>query len=99
LKYSDPIGRDGIGQRNRWTWTKILKALRHLRKETDKWDTGRARAKYGDTDIFTTHFSYRKGSKLMPFKKDGHIARKLRKLEGQPRFWDYEEEEEEEFED
>ena len=47
-------------------------------------------------DVYAEHFSYRKGAKLIPFKKHAHIARKLRKLEGKPRFWDYEEEEEEE---
>jgi|SRR5271169_383148 len=92
FKYSDPIGKDGMGLRKRWTWTKVLKALRVLRKGVDEFDAIRAQKKYDGTDIFATQFSYRKGARLIPFKKDAQIARKLRKLEGHPRFWDYEEE-------
>ena len=45
-------------------------------------------------DEYLKLFSYRKGSKLIPFTKVSHIARIYRKIHSEPRFWDYEEEEE-----
>ena len=73
--------------------------MKDLKKDTDLFDSQRAKAEYADLKVYTTLFSYRKGAKLVPLKKVGHIARKFRKLEGHPRFWDYEEEEECEEED
>jgi hypothetical protein len=88
-----------MGPRKRWPWTKVLKALKQFKKDTDHWDTQRAKEEYADPEVYAVHFSYRKGTKLMLFKNEVHIARKFRKLEGNPRFWDYEEEEDCEEED
>jgi hypothetical protein len=81
--------------RKRWGWTKILKALKNQKKEIDSFDAAVAREKHRSIDAFTEHFSYRKGNKMILFKKDAHIARQLRRLQGSPRFWDYIEEDEE----
>jgi len=94
VKYSDYPGVDKPGPRKRWAWTKVLKALKVLRKATDDSDSERAKREYhGRDEEFNTLFSYRKGSKLVPLKKSAQIARIFRKLEGHPRFWDYEEDE------
>ena len=95
MKFSEPTGKDGDGPRKRFTWTKILTALKNMKKEVDIWDMERANALYKDPEAFAEHFSYRKGNKLVPFKSTSHIARQFRKMEGKPRFWDYADEEEE----
>ena len=95
-KYSEPTGRDGNGPRKRFCWTKILKMLRLTKQEVDMCDMERAKALYLNSQEFIKHFSYRKGSKTMVFKKVAHIARQLRKIEGDFRYWDYPDEEEDE---
>lgn len=81
-------------ERVRFKWTKLLKTLRQLKRNVDAADVDKARDKYGFGEAFAEHFSYRKGNKLLPLKNPAHIARKFRKLEGNPQFWDYVEEEE-----
>jgi hypothetical protein len=66
-----------------------------LKKAVDSADADRARDRYSTLEEFVEHFSYRKGNKMMPLKTDAHIARKFRKMEGRPTFWDYAEEEKE----
>jgi len=96
LKYSSPPSDAGSiypGDRVRFKWTKILKMLRQQKKNVDAVDMERARDKYGDGEAFIEHFSYRKGNRMLPLKNPAHIARRLRKIEGNPQFWDYTEEE------
>ena len=57
----------------------------------------RAKILYPNPQEFIKHFSYRKGSKTMIFKKVAHITRQLRKI-GDSRYWDYSKEEDEEME-
>lgn len=78
----------------RFKWTKILEMLRQQKRNVDAADMDRARDRYGFGDEFAKHFSYRKGKKLLPLKNPAHIARRLRKMEGNPQFWDYADEEE-----
>lgn len=72
-----------------------MQMLRKLKKAVDSADADRARDRYPALEEFTAHFSYRKGNKMISLKTDAHIARKFRKMEGNPTFWDYAEEEEE----
>jgi hypothetical protein len=91
--YSDPTGDDENGPRKNWPWTKVLKGLKFQRQQIDDFDTKRARITFhGKDDEWNTHFSYRKGSKLVPLKAEAQIARRFRAIEGSPRFWDYVEE-------
>ena len=59
----------------------------------DDIDAQEAKHYYGKEEEFNALFSYRKGSQLVPLKKAAQIARRYRKIEGHPRFWDYEEDE------
>lgn len=70
-----------------------MAALKNTKKEVDIWDAQRAKRLYQDPKVFAEHFSYRKGNKLVLLKSTSHIARQLRKIEGNPRFWDYVDEE------
>ena len=71
--------------------------LRQMKRLVDATDADRARDIYRTPDEFVMHFSYRKGNKILPLKNSTHIARKLRKIEGNPRFWDHPDEEEAEL--
>lgn len=68
--------------------------MRNLKKVTDERDAVRAKTEYRDKpEDYAAIFSYRKGKKRIPLKQDAQIARKFRKIEGEPRFWDYDDEE------
>ena len=73
--------------------------LKRTRKDVDTWDAERAKQLYKDPKLFAEYFFYRKGNKLVLFKRPSHIAQQLRKIENNPRFWDYTDEEVEEEED
>jgi len=93
LQYSDPTGDDGNGPRKNLSWTKVLKALKRLKQLVDEADTLKAKIAY-DGDEWNAHFSYRKGSKLVPLKAEAQIARRFRAMKDRPKFWDYVEEDE-----
>jgi hypothetical protein len=76
--------------------TKIIAMLRSLKKRVDTTDAEQTKSEFSDPQEFMKHFSYRKGGKRFSLKDVGHIARLYRKLKGYPRFWDFEEEVEEE---
>ena len=63
--------------------------LRQQKKNVDAVDVKRARDKYGNSEAFIQYFSYRKGNRMLPLKNSAHIARRLRKIEGNPQFWNY----------
>ena len=85
-------------ERVHFKWTKLLKTLRQLKRNVNAADVNKARDKYGFDQAFAEYFFYRKGNKLLPLKNSAYIARKFQKLEGNPQFWDYVEEEEAEVE-
>lgn len=72
--------------------------LRQLKRNVDAEDVDRARDKYGFGEAFAQQFSYRKGNKMLLLKNPAHIAWRFRKIENNPQFWDYAEEEEAEVE-
>ena len=71
--------------------TKIIAMLRLLKRQVDANDAELASKEFCNPVEFMKHFSYRKGGKLFPLKDLRHIARLYRKLKGKPRFWDFEE--------
>ena len=90
LTHSSAIGEDEDGPRKNWSWTRVIKALRLQRKEINDIDTRTAKiAFHGRNAEWETEFSYRKGSKMVPLKKDAEIARRFRAIESRPSFWDY----------
>ncbi len=82
--------------RKRLGITKIISKLRSLKKEGDKEDVGKARNLYPDPAEFSRIFSYRKGSKDVPLKQHAQIARKYRQITEEVRFWNFEDEKDEE---
>jgi hypothetical protein len=76
--------------------TKIMGMLRDNKKMIDSNDAAMAREKYSSPIEFAQHFSYRKGAKKIVLSNAGEIARRYRKLEGHPRFWDFNEDERDE---
>jgi hypothetical protein len=105
LKYSVPAkkyqGINGVEfppERKKLGVTKILLMLRDNKKIVDTNDAAMAREKYSSHDEFAQHFSYRKGSKKVVLSSVAEIARRYRKLEGHPRFWDFDEDKDEEIE-
>jgi hypothetical protein len=93
-KYSEPDLEDE-SKRILYEWTKVMKLLKNLRQTVDQADAERVRQIYSEPE-FSSLFCYRKGNKTKVLVKPALIARKLRNLEGKPRFWDYPDEEENE---
>ena len=77
--------------------SKIIAMLRPLKRQVDANDAELATKEFCNPVEFMKHFSYRKGGKLFPLKDFRHIARLYRKLKGKPRFWDFEEDAEEDL--
>jgi len=77
--------------------TKTIAMLRLLKRQVNANDTELASKEFYNPVEFMKHFSYRKGGKLFPLKDLRHIARLYRKLKGKPRFWDFEEDVEEDL--
>jgi hypothetical protein len=96
LKYSvpsiDPV--TDLPERRKFKMTKIVRMLRDLKSREDASDAAAAHREYADPDEFVKWFSYRKGARKYPLKNIATIARLYRKLKGRPRFWDFEEEQE-----
>jgi hypothetical protein len=82
-------------ERRRYNMTKIMSMLREQKKIADRTDADMAHSEFPDQAEFMKYFSYRKGAKMYPLKNVAHIARLYRKLKGHPRFWDFEDELEE----
>lgn len=82
-------------KRQRYKMSKIIAMLRELKKTADRTDADMAYTEFPDQTEFMKHFSYRKGAKIYPLKNIAYVARLYRKLKGHPRFWDFEEELEE----
>jgi hypothetical protein len=70
--------------------------LRNNKKIVDADDTAMAKERYSSHDEFAQHFSYRKGSKKVVLSSVAEIARRYRKLDGHPRFWDFDEDKDDE---
>ena len=101
LKYSVPSidSITGLAGRKKYKMTKIIGMLRSLKQRVDTDDAALAKKKYASPNEFLKWFSYRKGAKIYPLKNVAHIARLYRKMNECPRFWDVEEDIEEEISD